>query len=122
MAKCRSIHGPVQVSRCCPDINNFQNSINKSKRLKNARNYVKHARELHLGIFDLDNPLKLLACELCYLLRRQPPDRYIINLSSDRPKILKPTQYRTIQNMEDRLLVPEEYVPLFVKAGYEEST
>jgi endonuclease YncB( thermonuclease family) len=69
-----------------PDINNFQNSINKSKRLRDARNYVKNARESHLGIFNSNNPLKLLAFELRYLCRRQPPDRYVIDLSSDRPK------------------------------------
>jgi hypothetical protein len=82
---------------------------------------LKKPRESHLGIFDLNNPLKLLTFELRYLCRRQPLDRYAIDLSSDRPKLLKPTQYYTIKNLEDRLFIPEEYVPLF-KAGYEERT
>jgi hypothetical protein len=59
--------GQQRPVNAIPDINNFQNNINKSKRLKNARNYVKNARESHRGIFDLNDPLKLLAFELRYL-------------------------------------------------------
>jgi hypothetical protein len=114
--------GQQRAVKAVPDINNFQTNISKSKRLRDARNYVKRARESHLGIFDLNNPLKLLAFELRYICRRQPPDRYVIDLSSVRPKLLKPTQYSIIKNLEDRLFVPEEYVPLFIKAGYEERT
>lgn len=113
--------GQQSLVKAVPEINNFQNNISKSKRLMNARNYVRKARESHLGIFDSNNPLKLLAFELRYIFRRQIPDRYVIDLSSERPKILKPTQYHTIRNLEDRLFIAEEYVPLFIRSGYEEA-
>ncbi|MGA9843024.1 MAG: thermonuclease family protein, partial [Nitrososphaeraceae archaeon] len=112
--------GQQRLVNAIPDINNFQKNINKSTRLKNARDYVKKARESHIGIFGSTNPLKLLPFELRYLSRRQPPDRYVIDLSSNRPKLLKPTQYYIIKNLEDRLFIPEEYVPLFTKSGYEQ--
>ncbi|MPZ07867.1 MAG: hypothetical protein GEU26_15875 [Nitrososphaeraceae archaeon] len=102
-----------------PDINSFQQVIGKSKRLKNARGYVKEARDASKGIFNSSNPLLLLPFELRYLARRSSPDRYVLDLSLDRPKLKLPIMYHEIQNIEDRLFVPQEYVPLFINRGYE---
>jgi hypothetical protein len=33
---------------------------------------------------------------------------------------MNPTEYYIIKNLEDRLFIPEEYMPLFVNSGYEE--
>jgi hypothetical protein len=48
------------IVEAVPDINDFQEVINKSKRLRDARNFVKRARDLETGIFDKNNPLLLL--------------------------------------------------------------
>ena len=93
-------------------------TINKSKRLRDARNFVKKAREMEIGIFDKDNPLLLSPSELRYLARRALPDRYVLDMSKARPKLIPP-RYHEIGNIEDRLFIPEEYVPLFKERGYE---
>ena len=108
------------IVEAVPDINNFQETINKSKRLRGARNFVKKARDLEIGIFDKNNPLLLFPFELRYLARRGLPDRYVLDMSAARPKLISPMRYHEIKNIEDRLFVPEEYAPLFKEHGYEE--
>ena len=108
------------IVEAVPDINNFQVTINKSKRLRDARDFVKKARELEIGIFEKDNPLLLLPSELRYLARRGLPDRYVLDMSKARPKLIPPIRYHEIENIEDRLFIPEEYVPLFKERGYED--
>jgi hypothetical protein len=56
--------------------------------------------------------------ELRFLSRRQPPDRWVIDLGRDDDALLPPQAYFTIPNPEDRLYIPGEYVPLFVEAGW----
>lgn len=101
-----------------PNIDEFQKVIQKSKRLQKAREIVKRAKDSKLGIFNTNNPLKLLPFELRYLARRSIPDRHVLDLSDNKPKLLKPTKYYKIENVEDRLFIPEEYVPLFQKHGF----
>lgn len=80
------------------------------------------ARKKKIGIYsiDEDGPLKLQSFELRYLFRRSPPERFVIDMSSvtDTPILLKPTEYYTIPNEEDRLFVDEHYIHLFEKKGY----
>jgi hypothetical protein len=76
---------------------------------------VKEARDAEIGIFDADNTLRLYPFELRFLARRQPPDRWLIDLASDDDRLIVPQKYYTVPNVEDRLFVPAEYVPLFEK-------
>jgi endonuclease YncB( thermonuclease family) len=86
--------------------------------LAQARRWVREAREQKLGIFEDANPLRLAPFEVRFLGRRQPPDRWVIDLSKDEDVLLQPQEYHVIPNIEDRLFVAEEYVPLFVERGW----
>lgn len=95
-------------------------AIRKDKTLAIAREWVLQARKGGRGIFDTENCLKLLPFEVRFLARRRPPDRWVIDLTKDDKVLINPQQYYTIPNVEDRLFVPAEYVPLFVKEGWKE--
>ncbi len=86
--------------------------------LGRARGSVRAAREGRFGIFDAEDPLRLEPFEVRYLSRRRPPDRWVIDLSDDGDFLIPPQEYHTVPDAEDRLFVPEEYVPLFVEAGW----
>lgn len=90
-----------------------------AEALKNNREKVKNAREKGLGIFNKDDPLKIEPFELRFLGRRSPPDRWVIDLSSDEKIIRHPFNYHKIPNMEDRLYINKEYLPLFTEIGWE---
>lgn len=94
-----------------------------------ARSFIQNARDNNLGIFGdvkdngqvLTGPLKLMPHEIRFLASRWPPARYVIDLRKDTEwgdTLLHPENYYKIENMEDRLYVPAEYVPLFVKQGW----
>jgi endonuclease YncB( thermonuclease family) len=97
----------------------FKDFVNKDKRTKIVRNFVKDARSDGIGVFDKQNPLILMPFELRYLARRSKPDRYVLDMSKNTPKLLKPTDYYLIPNEEDRLFVDEHFVQLFQKKGYQ---
>lgn len=86
--------------------------------LRSARDWVHDARQQKIGIFDASNPLKLEPFEVRFLARRRPPGRWIIDLSKNDDILIKPQEYYSVPNVEDRLYVPEEYVSLFVEAGW----
>ena len=97
--------------------------------LNQARQAVRNARTDHLGIFEVADPLKLLPFEVRYLARtvkhgnqefRGGPDRWVINLAAGDDRLLPPQRYVEIANLEDRLFVPAEYVPLFVNKGWKQ--
>jgi endonuclease YncB( thermonuclease family) len=83
-----------------------------------ARQSIRVARQQHLGVYDAGNPLTLQPFEVRFLARRQPPDRWVIDLSKNNDELIPPQEYFTIPNEEDRLFIPSEYVPLFVEAGW----
>jgi hypothetical protein len=56
---------------------------------------------------------------LRFLAQRRTPDRWVIDLGSDEPILRMPQQYFTIANVEDRLFVPADFLPLFEKAGWQ---
>lgn len=87
-------------------------------KLHDARAWVQAARQKHSGIFDELHPLRLLPFEVRFLARRQPPDRWVIDLGRADDVLLKPQNYYTVTNIEDRLFIPPEYVPLFVERGW----
>jgi endonuclease YncB( thermonuclease family) len=84
--------------------------------LRAAREGVKAAREAGLGVYGED-ALRLEPFEVRYLARRRPPDRWLVDLSRTDDALLRPQGYREVAP-EDRLFVPEEFVPLFVEAGW----
>jgi endonuclease YncB( thermonuclease family) len=90
-----------------------------AEALKNNREKVKNARKKGLGIFYINDPLKIEPFELRFLGRRSPPDRWVIDLSSDEKIIRHPFNYHKIPNMEDRLYINPEYLPLFTEIGWE---
>ena len=90
-------------------------------RLKQARQFVASARTNGKGIFGPE-PLRLQPFELRLLAGKRAPDRWVIDLSSNTGVLLKPTDYHTINNLEDRLYIPAEYVPLFENKGWQRDT
>jgi len=96
-----------------------RDTVNQEETLRLAREWVRNARQQKVGIFDQQNPLRLEPFELRFLARRTPPDRWVIDLSKNDNVLIKPQEYYTISNVEDRLFVPEEYVPLFVERGWQ---
>jgi endonuclease YncB( thermonuclease family) len=86
--------------------------------LDDARAWVREARGQELGVWDPNNQLRLLPSELRFLARRSPPDRWVIDLSAEDDRLLQPQLYYRIRHPEDRLFVPQEYVPLFREKGW----
>jgi endonuclease YncB( thermonuclease family) len=86
--------------------------------LRQARAWVAAARAQGIGVYQPADPLQLFPFELRFLSRRQPPDRWVIDLGRDDDLLVAPQRYFTIANPEDRLYIPSEFVPLFVEAGW----
>ncbi len=93
---------------------------NKDETLRSAREWVRKAREQKIGIFNAENPLRLEPFEVRFLARRHPSDRWIIDLNKNDEILINPQEYYTIPNVEDRLFIPSEYVPLFVEKGWKQ--
>ncbi len=93
---------------------------NGDKTLRKAREWMQNGRQHQLGIFAANNPLRLEPFEVRFLARRRPPNRWVIDLSQNDNILIKPQAYYTIPHTEDRLFIPEEYVPLFVEAGWQQ--
>jgi hypothetical protein len=88
------------------------------RALDDARASVKEARAAGLGVFAPADPLLVFPFELRFLSRRSPPDRWVIDLAAGDDLLRRPQSYHEIANPEDRLFVPEEYVPLFATKGW----
>jgi len=101
-----------------PPAGEFKDWVDRDSSLSRARAYVRQARETKKGLFAETAPLMLEAFELRYLARRKPPHRYVLDMSKSDARLIAPTEYHKIENTEDRLFVPEHFVPLFEAAGY----
>jgi endonuclease YncB( thermonuclease family) len=117
-----------------PNINPFrkQNSLREAvpapgsaatvadseRTLTEARQAVQQARLAGEGIFADGDPLRLEAFEVRYLASRRPPARWVIDLSKNEDVLIRPQEYHTVPNAEDRLFIPDEFVPLFVDRGW----
>jgi endonuclease YncB( thermonuclease family) len=86
--------------------------------LREARTFVQAARQAQIGVFDRQDPLQLQAFELRFLGDRRPPARWVIDLSQNSDVLIPPQDYPTIPNVEDRLFIPDDYLSLFVEAGW----
>lgn len=95
----------------------MQEMVHDDRSLSNARTWVKEARKNNIGLFEEGNTLVFEASELRFLSRRVPPNRWIIDMSSDSNELVDPQKYWQIFP-EDRLFIPPEFVPLFVEKGW----
>ena len=86
--------------------------------LRAARAAAATARDGRVGIYQADDPLRVLPFELRFLARRQPPDWWLVDLSADANVLLPPQAYPDVPLPEDRLFVPAEYVPLWEQHGW----
>jgi hypothetical protein len=96
----------------------LRQAIADSRSLRIAREAVRAVRTAGGGLYGGENPLRLMPFELRFLARRSPPDRWVIDLSSDDDRLHPPQSYIRIPNPEDRLFLPTEYVALFVENGW----
>jgi hypothetical protein len=95
------------------------NSVaNRESTLRTARSWVNDARTNGVGLFDSENPLRLMPFELRFLAERRTPVRWVIDLSKNDDTLIPPQDYYTIQNIEDRLFIPSEYITLFKEKGW----
>jgi endonuclease YncB( thermonuclease family) len=97
----------------------FRQEAQAAGKLRDARSAVAHARANGEGIFASADPLRLHAFELRFLAQRRVPDRWVIDLNGTDSILLKPQSYHRIANVEDRLFVPQDYVPLFEQVGWQ---
>ncbi|QSI78418.1 MULTISPECIES: hypothetical protein [Niveibacterium] len=88
-------------------------------RLKQAREWFRANREAGVGVFDTEDPLRLQAFELRYLTQRKAPNRWVIDLSKADNLLIDPQRYYTVENPEDRLFVPDDYLELFLAKGWQ---
>ncbi|MFN4147679.1 MAG: hypothetical protein ACK4GN_17780, partial [Runella sp.] len=99
----------------------FWDKIRNARKLQAARSAVRAARLAQVGIFNPNDPLILQPFELRFLGRGSSQNRYAIDLSKDdgtNHKVVKPENYFEIPNIEDRLFIPAEYLPLFRENGW----
>jgi hypothetical protein len=101
-----------------------------------------HAVLHGLGVFNKLDPLVLMPFELRFLCDRKTGSnrklfsctrneqiyneskslhRYIIDMSKDvsKPILRNPSNYYDIKRVEDRLFIPDHFVPLFRSKGYD---
>lgn len=97
----------------------FWKTVQRSSKLKSARNSVKAARTAGKGVFDPQDPLRIEPFELRCISRRKPPTRYVIDLSQPGSnRLFAPQDYYRIPNPEDRLYIPAEYRMIFEHLGW----
>lgn len=92
--------------------------VRRSRKLRQAREWSREARTNGRGIYAPDEALAIMPFELRFIARRRPPDRWLVDLSSDSDDLIPPQRYFTVANPEDRLYVPPEFVPLFTHVGW----
>jgi endonuclease YncB( thermonuclease family) len=100
----------------------FWVAVQAAGKLRAARAAVAAARDAELGVFEADEPLIVLPYELRYIARLHStgPDRFVIDLGQPGSNtLLPPERYFEIHNVEDRLFVAREFVPLFLLNGWQ---
>ncbi len=106
------------IKDAIPAPKEFKKYVEDDHRFSPSRQLVRDARNGNIGLFALVNPLQLEAFELRFLARRKSPSRYVIDMTKQKPKLLKPTNYYLIPNAEDRLFINDVHMPLFKEKGY----
>jgi hypothetical protein len=90
----------------------------KDVKFQSSRAAYQLARQQNCGVYDANNPLRLYPFEVRFLAQRRPPVRWVIDLSKSNDILVPPQEYFMIPNPEDRLYIPEEFVPLFTQKGW----
>ncbi|WP_224825217.1 hypothetical protein [Cognatishimia sp. MH4019] len=98
---------------------NPQIILDNAPSLRAAREALRASRDAERGVFDPAKPIGFEAFEFRFLARRSVPSRWVMDLSGDAARLIPPQRYFEIENLEDRLFVPSEFVPLFAAAGWE---
>jgi hypothetical protein len=62
--------------------------------------------------------MRLYPFELRFLVRREPPNRWLVNLSAADDRLIPPQKYHTVAAAEDRLWIPDQYLALWVEKGW----
>lgn len=109
---------PESVSKAVIQPGQARVMAEKDTELVMARSKVQEARTRHRGLFSMTDPLLLEPFELRYLSRRSLPGRHVIDMTSDSDRLIHPHNYFKVPHPEDRLWIPDHYVPLFEKAGW----
>jgi hypothetical protein len=107
-----------QISAAVPAPGTANSIAEQEKPLRLARQWVKYNRAQKKGIFDADAGLRLEPFELRFLAQKKLPSRWVIDLSTNSKALLPPDRYYEIPYAEDRLFIPDEFVPLFVSKGW----
>lgn len=89
-----------------------------SARLRRVRDEVARARAEGQGVWSRDRPNPYEPFELRYVARRAAPTRWVLDLSRPEAVVRPPAAYVEIPNAEDRLWIPEAYVPLLEATGW----
>ncbi len=95
----------------------FRENLQKDNTLQKARELVKNARSKELLLFQAGNELILEAFELRYLGRKKAHSRWFINIESGDYLLHHPLSYLHFLP-EDRLFIPDHFVPLFESKGW----
>ena len=101
-----------------PEPNSANTIANQESTLRQARGWVQDARTRGVGLFDINDPLRLQPFELRFLAQRRAPNRWVIDLSKNDDVLINPQEYYKVPNTEDRLFIPDEDLPLFVEKGW----
>jgi hypothetical protein len=109
---------PATISAAVFPPNQQQTLAERDQTLQRAREFVRAARAKHLGVFDAMEPVLLEPFELRWLAQRSVPPRWVVDLSRNDDVLVRPENYHTIPHPEDRLFIPEHFVPLFVERGW----
>ncbi len=89
-----------------------------TRALKDTRRFFADARDTGAGLFAPADPLRIEPFEVRFLAGRRAPSRWLIDLSKDDDSLIPPQDYFSVPHAEDRLFIPEEYVPLFAEKGW----
>lgn len=110
----------MKVTEAAMPPRTLRRMVAKTPELQKARRAAASARADRKGIYGSEAPLQLQAFELRYLARRGAPDRWVVDLSAgtEDKRLIPPTEYTAVPNMEDRLFIPPQYVPLFREKGW----
>lgn len=100
----------------------FRNYTSSDNSLRDARDGIKKARAAKTGIFSetAPGPLILEAFELRFLSRKKAPYRWFIDLNGTDNILHNPCKYFRFLP-EDRLFIPDHFVPLFESRGWKKS-
>lgn len=108
---------PSLVAALFENPGKFRENLEKDNTLQKARQLVKNARQNQLMLFQAGNKLILEAFELRYLGRKKAPSRWFINMNSGDYLLHHPLSYLHFLP-EDRLFIPDHFVPLFESKGW----